>query len=164
MQPHGERDRLVGEAGRLAADPDLDEHEVGAVDGAVELAGDGELPLEPLPVEHPGRHAADDLATLGVDVVQDELGDVDAVAFAREPGDELGRVGRSAADDCDLHPFTPVSVIPSTNAFWATKNNTITGSMTSSVAAIVRFHCTWWRPRNWASPIEATQLSGFSPT
>ena len=109
-------------------------------------------------------HAADDLAALGVDVVQGELGHVDPVALAREAGDELGRVGRAAADDRDLHPFTPVSVMPSTNAFWATKKRTITGSITSSVAAIVRFHCTWCMPRNWASPIDATQLSGFSPT
>ena len=160
----GERDRLVGEPRRLAADADLDEHEVGAVEGAVEIAGDDELAVEALSVEHPRGHAADDLAPLGVDVVQGELGHVDPVALAREAGDELGRVGRPAADDRDLHPFTPVSVMPSTNAFWARKKTTITGSITSSVAAIVRFHCTWWRPRNCASPIDATQWSGFSPT
>ena len=34
MQPHGERHRLVREPRRLAADADLDQHEVGAVDGA----------------------------------------------------------------------------------------------------------------------------------
>ena len=61
-------------------------------------------------------------------------------------------------------PFTPVSVTPSTNAFWARKNTMTTGSMITSVAAIVRFHCTWWRLRNCESPIEATQWSGFSPT
>ena len=125
--PAGQRDRLVREPRRLAADTDLDEHEIGAVERAVEIAGDEELAVEALAGQHPPGHAADDLATLGVDVVQDELGHVDAVALAREAGDELGRVGRAAADDRDLHPFTPVSVMPSTNAFWATKKRTITG-------------------------------------
>ena len=162
--PAGQRDRLVREARRLAADTDLDEHEIGAVERAVEIAGDEELAVEALAGQHPPGHAADDVAALGVDVVQGELGHVDAVALAGEAGHELGRVRRAAADDRDLHPFTPVSVMPSTKAFWATKKRTITGSITSSVAAIVRFHCTWCMPRNWASPIDATQWSGFSPT
>ena len=40
----------------------------------------------------------------------------------------------------------------------------ITGAITSNVAAIVSGHCTWCRFRNCASPIDATQLFGFSPT
>ena len=137
---------------------------VGALDRAVEIVRDLERAAEALPLEHPRRHLADDLAPLGVDVVEDELVDGDPLSLAREAGDELGRVGRATADDGDLHPFTPVSVTPSTNAFWARKKTMTTGSMISSVAAIVRFHCTWWRLRNCASPIEATQWSGFSPT
>ena len=79
----------------------------------------------------------------GVDVVQHELVDVDPRARPR-PGHELGRVGRAAADDCDLHPFTPVSVTPSTNALCARKkSDDRPAAITSSVAAIVRFHCTW---------------------
>ena len=113
-----------------------------------------------LPLEHAPREAADDLAPLGVDVVQHELRDVEP----RQPGDELGRVRRAAADDGDLHPFTPVSVTPSTNARCARKKRMITGAITSSVAAIVRFHCTWCSERNWARPIDSTQLCGFSPT
>ena len=66
------------------------------------------------------------------------------------------------ADDRKLHPFTPVSVTPSTNAFCARKKTTTTGSMTSTVAAIVRFHCTWWSERNCERPIEVTQFAGFS--
>ena len=72
-----------------------------------------------------------------------KLGHVQPLRLARQPGDELGRVGRAAADDRDLHPFTPVKVTPSTNAFCARKKMTITGAMKSSVAAMVRFHCTW---------------------
>ena len=40
---------------------------------AVEVAGDGQSPVEALALEHPRREPADDLAPLGVDVVQDEL-------------------------------------------------------------------------------------------
>ena len=144
----------------LAADADLDEHEVGAVDSPVEVvARHHELAGEALALEHPARQPADDLAPLGVDVVQRELVDVEA----REPGDELRRVRRAAADHGDLHPFTPVSVTPSTKAFCARKKRMITGAITSSVAAIVRFHCTWCSERNWERPIESTQLLGFSP-
>ena len=39
---------------------------------------------------------------------------------------------------------------------------TITGSITRTVAAIVRFHCTWWSERNCERPIEVTQFVGFS--
>src|SRR5262249_5336497 len=136
------------------------EHEVGAVDGAREVVRHDQLASEPLAREHPLRHPAHDLAPLRVDVLQDELVDLEA----RQPRDELGRVGRAAADDRDLHPFTPVSVTPSTNAFCARKNRTITGAITSSVAAMVVFHCTWWSERNCDSPIETTQWCGFSPT
>ena len=61
----------------------------------------------------------------------------------RQVRDELRRVRRARADDSQFHPFTPVSVTPSTNAFCAAKNSAITGAMKSRVAAIVRFHCTW---------------------
>ncbi len=136
----------------------------GPLDRSVEVVRDGERAAEALPLEHPRCHLTDDPAPLGVDVVEDELLDGDPGSLERQPGDELGRVGRPTTDHGELHPFTPVSVTPSTNAFCARKKTTTTGSMISSVAAIVRFHCTWCRLRNWASPIEATQWSGFSPT
>ena len=158
----GERHGLVRQASLLPADPDLDQDEVRAVDGAVEIVGDLEPPFIALPVEHALREPTDDLAPLGVDVLQHELGHVDALTLAREPRHELGRVGRAAADDGDLHPFTPVSVTPSTKAFCARKKTMITGAITSRVAAMVRFHCTWCSDRNSESPICSTQLLGFS--
>ena len=139
----GERDRLVAQPRRLTADADLDQHGVGAVDRAVEIVGHLERPVEAVRGQHPPGQPADDLAPLGVDVVQHELAHVEPVALAPQAGHQLGRVGRPAADHRDLHPFTPVSVTPSTNAFCAAKNSRITGAMNSSVAAIVRFHCTW---------------------
>ena len=135
------------------------EHEVRSLDGRVQVVGDRERAGVAGVREHARRHAADDLAPLGVDVVQHEVVDVEA----REPRDELGRVRRPAADDGDLHPFTPVRVTPSTKARWARKNRMITGAITSSVAAIVRFHCTWCSERNSESPIDSTQWWAFSP-
>ena len=73
----GERQRLVREPRRLAADADLDEHEVGAVDRAVEVAGELERSRESDTLEHPARERADDRQPLGVDVVQHELADVE---------------------------------------------------------------------------------------
>ena len=60
----------------------------------------------------------------------------------RQARHELRRVRRARADDGDLHPFTPVSVTPSTNAFCARRKSAITGAITISVAAMVSGHCT----------------------
>ncbi len=149
--------RLVGEPRLLAPDADLDQHEVGSVDRAIEVVRDLERPVVALARKHARGEAADDLSAQLVDVVQHELAHVDAVSLPREPRHELGRVRRTAADDRDFHPFTPVSVTPSTNAFCARKNRMITGAITSSVAAIVRFHCTWCNERNSDRPICSTQ-------
>src|SRR6185312_5109730 len=117
-----DRDRLVAQASLLPAHADLDQHEVGALERAVEVAGQVELAAVALAVEHPLRQPPDHLAALVVDVVQHELVERYPLALAREPGHELGRVGRASADDGELHPFTPVSVTPSTNARCAQKN------------------------------------------
>src|SRR5262245_14487148 len=47
-----ERDGLVGQAGSLPTDADLDQDEVGAVERAVEVVGDAELAVVALTVEH----------------------------------------------------------------------------------------------------------------
>ena len=159
-----ERHRLVRQARGLPADADLDQDVVRPVDGAVEVVRDEQLAVVPLTREHAPRQPADHLAPLGIDVVEDEIADADPVALAGEPRDELRRVRRPAADHCDLHPLTPVSVTPSTKARCARKNRMITGSITSTVAAMVRFHCTWCSERNSESPIESVQLFGASPT
>ena len=158
-----ERDGLVGEARGLAPDANLDQHEVGSVERAVELAGEHEPALVAASVEHSPRERADDLAPGLVDVVQRELVHVEHLAVAREPRHELRRVRRPGADDGNLHPFTPVSVTPSTNARCARKNRMITGSIISTVAAMTMFHSTWWSERKFESPTESTQWSGFSP-
>src|SRR6266852_4037713 len=67
------------------------------------------------------RAPADDLEPLGVDVVQRDLADVEL----RQVRHELRRVRRACADHGELHPLTPVSVTPSTKAFWARKKSTI---------------------------------------
>ena len=143
-----ERSGLVAEPGRLAADTDLDEDEVGVLDGPLEVAAERQLAGEALALEHPPGQAADDLEPPGIDVVEREPLDLEP----GQPRDELRRVRRTCADDRELHPFTPVSVTPSTKARWARKNRMITGAITTSVAAIVRFHCTWWRLRYWERP------------
>ena len=103
----GERDRLVREAGLLPADSELDQDERGAVERAVEVIRDGELAVVAGRVEHAGGEAADDLAALGVDVVQDDVGQVEPLPLARQPSDQLRGVGRATADDGELHRWTP---------------------------------------------------------
>ena len=78
-QPEPRRQRLVAEPGRLPADPELEEHDVGAVDRGVAI-GRPDQPARPaLLAEHPLGEPADDLEPLGVDVEQGDLVDRDAV-------------------------------------------------------------------------------------
>src|SRR5262249_2819422 len=84
-----ERRRLVVPSRLRAADADRDEEEVRAFYRGIEISRDLEPPRDPLAREHPPRHPADDLAPLGVDVLEDELVDGEA----RQAGDELRRVG-----------------------------------------------------------------------
>ncbi len=143
----------------LPADADLEEHEVGAIDGCVEVSGQLQPAPEPRAVEHAPGEPADGLEPLRVDVVERELVELEV----GQACDELRRVRRAGSDHGDLHPFTPVSVTPSTKARWARKKRTITGAITTSVAAIVRFHCTWCRLRYCDNPTETGQFEAFSP-
>src|SRR5262249_56747381 len=59
-------------------------------------------------VEHALGEPADNLAPLGVDVVQDDVREVEPLTLARETGDELRRVRRATADDGELHRWTPI--------------------------------------------------------
>ena len=60
-----ERHRLVAETRLLPADADLDEHEVGAVDGAVEIVGHRQRAAVALALEHARGHRADDARRSG---------------------------------------------------------------------------------------------------
>src|SRR4029079_5500405 len=97
----------------------------------------------PLGCKDPGRHAPDRLKPVRRRVHEDEFVDGEPLTQARETAQELWGVGRPASDDRDLHPFTPVRVTPRMNARWASRKIMMTGAMTSSVAAIVRFQFTW---------------------
>ena len=94
-----ERRRLVAQSRLLTADADLDQHVVGTLHGCVEVAGHLEPALESLTREHSSRHAPDDLAPVGIHVLEQELVHVEA----RQPGDELRRVGGAPADHRNLH-------------------------------------------------------------
>jgi hypothetical protein len=87
----------------VPADAKLDQDERRAVERPVELVGDRERALVAGRLEHPGREAADDLAPLRVDVVQDDVCEVEPLPLAREPRDEFRGVGRATADDRELH-------------------------------------------------------------
>ena len=56
----------------------------------------------------------------------------------------------------------PQVVIIPMYLFWAKKNTRITGAMTSTVAAIVRFQSVWCAPLNDSSPYDRVHAPGFS--
>ena len=94
----------------------------------------------------------DELEPVGRRVDEDQLVHGQHLAHPAEPVDQLRGVRRPTADDCDPHPFTPVRVTPSMNARCARKNSRITGAITITVAAMVRFQLVWWALLNVPSP------------
>src|SRR6476660_5560203 len=98
-----ERCRLVAQAGRLAADPELDHDEVRAVDRGVAVGGGHEPAAPAAVVEHPAGETADDVQPLRVDIEQGELVHAEALLAGGETFHELGGVRAAASDDGDLH-------------------------------------------------------------
>ena len=84
----------------------------------------------------------DDVQPGRINIVQHDLGDWKFISESRNTVDEFWCVRRPSADNGEFHPLIPVNVTPSTNAFWAKKNSTNTGSIANMVAAMVRFHWT----------------------
>lgn len=134
-----QRPRLVLVASGLAADPQLQQHRVRPGHARLQVGGGDDTARVALLGEDPPGQPADQLKAVRVRVDQGELLDGQAVAQPREPVDQLGGVRGPAAHDCQFHPLTPVRVTPSMKAFCAKKNTTITGAITRTVAAMVRF-------------------------
>ena len=105
-------DRLVEQPSRLAADPELHDHERGAVDRLVAIVGQDRAAAEPRPVEHPAREAAHDLQPRGIDVQQRELVDGEPVGPPDEALDQFGRVGAPGPHDRHLHTHRSASYTP----------------------------------------------------
>ena len=93
---------LVEQARGLSADPELDQDEVGAVNGGARVIGQRQAAFPAEAGEHSLGKPAHDFAALGADIVECELVDRQAVAAVGETVDELGRVRATAADDGDL--------------------------------------------------------------
>ena len=147
--------RLVAVARRLAAHAQLVDDELGARQRVDRVGRPAHREVRARGLAHAPGEAADDAGARAVGVEQHELRHRQAVGAAQDPVDQLGRVGRAAADHADLHPFTPVTVTPSTKTRWARKKITVVGSMIRSAAAIVRFHSTWREPWNSESASES---------
>ncbi len=155
------REGLVDVPGGLAADAELEEDGVGAVDALVRVGGGGDLRGAALAGQDAAGERGDDVEPIRVGVDQGDLGDGQA-----QPGesvDEFGGVRGSATDNGDLQPLTPVSVTPSMKAFCAKKKTMITGAIAMRVAAMVRFHCTAWEVLKVARPRARVQWAGVSP-
>ena len=108
ITPNREGQRLVHEARGLAADAQLEQDEVRAIERGVAIAGQAQATRPVQPIEHPLGEAADDLEPVGVRVEQDELIDRQAVGPAHEAVDQLRRVGAAPADDRDLGAHPPL--------------------------------------------------------
>ena len=102
-QPHSSGQVSSCVAGGLAADAELEEHRVGAVDARVQVGrGDDPARVALLGEDPPGQ-AADQLQPLGGRVDQDQFLDGQGVPQPGEAVDQFGRVGRAAADHGEFH-------------------------------------------------------------
>src|SRR4029453_16826175 len=97
-----QRQGLVHQAHGLPADPELDDHEVGPVDGLLAAAGPVETTAPAGPGQHAPGQAGDHVQTLGVDVEQDQLVDRQAGPPGGEALDQLRGVGAATPDHRDL--------------------------------------------------------------
>ena len=107
-----QRQGLVHQPHRLAADAQLHDHEVGAVDGVLAPAGLVQAAAPAGPGQHAPGQAAHHLEALGVDVEQHQLVDREPVVPAGQALDQLRGVGAAAPDHRDLQahgaPFLSV--------------------------------------------------------
>ena len=103
------RDGLVAQARGLAADAELHEHEIGAVQRGIAIGRPDEASGPAGLREHPLGQATDDRKALGIDIEQDELVDGHAVGAADHALHQFGRVGAPATDDrhLDAHLASP---------------------------------------------------------
>lgn len=85
-----QRPGLVLLTGRLAADPQLEQDGVGALDPGVEVGGGDDLPRVVLLGEDTAGESADQVEPLGGGVDEDEFGDGQGVAQPREAVDQFG--------------------------------------------------------------------------
>src|ERR1019366_8942381 len=109
-----QRQGLVHEPGRLAADADLEQDEVGPLERAIASDGGDQTAAPAGPVQHPPSESAHDPEALGVHIEQDQVIDRESVAAAREPLDQLRRICAAPADNNDLQ--VPLLVLTVTGA------------------------------------------------
>ncbi len=165
-QPQRRGHGLVVQPGLLTADPELDQHRVRALERRRPVGGQRQ-PARPVAVveDAPGEGAdhlqplrasgrAAPARTTGRSPLRRAIPETSSGVYVEPPPTTTTFIGTY---------LTPVSVTPWTKAFWAAKNSAMTGSMNSTVAAMVRFHCTWCCPRRLARATETVQALEFSP-
>ena len=104
-----ERQSLIHQSGSLAADAQLDDHKVRAIEGSVAISSQDQVPGPLSLCENAPGEPTYDFEAFGVDVVQDQLIDGQALATSQKSLDELRRVGAAAADDRYLHAHVGAS-------------------------------------------------------
>ena len=97
-----QRQGLVHQPHGLAADAQLHDHEVGAVDGVLAPAGLAQAAAPAGPGQHAPGQAAHHREALGVDVEQHQLVDREPVGPGGQALDQLRGVGAAAPDHRDL--------------------------------------------------------------
>ena len=103
-----QRPGLVAVPGRLAADPQLQQHRTGAVQALVEAGGPGQPAGVTMGPHEPVGERADDRQPGLVRVDQDQFVHGHVAGQPGDAVDKLRRVRGPATDDRELHAVTPI--------------------------------------------------------
>ena len=87
----------------LPADPQLQQDEIGAVDGHRKIGRGGEFAVPPMAAGDAPADSADRIEPCTIGIAQHELIDLDLAAHPGDPIDELRRVGAPTPDHGNLH-------------------------------------------------------------
>jgi len=93
---------LVEQPGLLAADPQLDDDEVGALQRLAPISRQRQNARPAAFCEYAAGKPTDNLESLRVHVQQEQLIDWKALGMTGEALDQFWRVGTAPADDCNL--------------------------------------------------------------
>jgi hypothetical protein len=105
--PEAQGERLVHQPRRLPADAELDEHEIGSINGRLAVRGLQQLAAPSGAPQHSLCQAADHREALGIDVMQRQLVDGEAFGAPRQSIDQLRGIGAPGTDHNDLETHRP---------------------------------------------------------
>ena len=101
--PTPQRNGLIEVSSSLTTDAQLQQDEIGTVHRLVEIGRGREGAPPPMTAGNPSAHTGDRIEARRVGIAENEFVNIERLAQAGDPVDQLGCVGAAASDHRDLH-------------------------------------------------------------